>query len=91
MGAGQGGDFAPEELGLSPELSQDLNAWAEAYSASLNRQDPVNSLWTEEQGKAHEKAGRPLAVRLARERPDLMVYVLDGSTGVVEVHADEQI
>jgi hypothetical protein len=48
-------------------------------------------LWSEEQHRAHEGAGRPLAVRLARERPDLMVYVLDGSTGVVEVHADEQI
>ena len=85
------GDFAPQDLGLSPELSQDLNAWAEAYSASLNREDPVNSLWSEEQHRAHEKAGRPLAVRLARERPDLTIFVLEGATGVVEVRADEQI
>jgi hypothetical protein len=35
--------------------------------------------------------GRPLAVRLARERPDLTVYVLDGATGVIEVRADETI
>lgn len=88
---GRYGDFAPEELGLSPELTRDLDAWAEAYTASLNRDDPARSLWTEEQHRAHEKDGRPLAVRLARERPDLMVYVLDGSTGVVEVHADEPI
>jgi hypothetical protein len=87
---GMYGDFAPKDLGLSPELTQDLNAWADAYTESLNREDPVNSLWTEAQHRAHEKAGRPLAVRLARERPDLTVYVLDGSTGVVEVHADEQ-
>jgi hypothetical protein len=88
---GRYGDFAPEELGLSPELTGDLNAWAEAYTASLNREDPASSLWTEDQHRAHEKAGRPLAVRLARDRPDLTVHVLDGATGVVEVHADEPI
>ena len=88
---GRYGDFAPDTLGLSPELTRDLNAWAEAYTASLNREDPASSLWTEEQHKAHERTGRPLAVRLARERPDLTVYVLDGSTGVVELRADEPI
>jgi len=88
---GRYGDFAPETLGLSPELTRDLNAWAEAYTSSLNRDDPANSRWTDEQHKAHERAGRPLAVRLARERSDLMVYVLDGATGAVEVHADEPI
>ncbi len=88
---GRYGDFAPDTLGLSPELTRDLTAWAEAYTASLNREDPANSLWTEDQHRAHERAGRPLAVRLARERPDLTVYVLDGATGVVEVHADEPI
>lgn len=88
---GRYGDFAPETLNLSPELTRDLNTWAEAYTASLDREDPANSLWTKEQHGAHEKAGRPLAVRLARERPDLTVYVLEGSTGVVEVRADEPI
>ena len=29
------------------------------------------------------------AGRLKRERPDLLVYVLEGDIGVVEVHADE--
>ena len=85
------GDIAPELMGLSPELTRDLNAWAEAYTSSLNREDPGNSLWSEEQHRAHERAARPLAVRLARERPDLTVYVLDGATGVVEVRADEEI
>jgi hypothetical protein len=88
---GRYGDFAPETLDLSPELTSDLNAWAEAYTSSLNSDDPANSRWTDEQHKAHEKAGRPLAVRLARERPDLTVYVLDGATGVVEVRADEPL
>ena len=85
------GDFAPDLLGLSPELTRDLNAWADAYSASLNREDPGNSLWSEEQHRAHERAARPLAVRLARERPDLTIFVLEGATGVVEVRGDEEI
>jgi hypothetical protein len=85
------GDFPPEELGLSAELTKDLNAWAEAYTTALNRDDPMNSLWSDEQHRAHAAAARPLAVRLARERPDLMVYILDGATGVVQVHADETI
>ena len=85
------GDIAPELMGLSPELTRDLNAWAEAYTSSLNREDPGNSLWSEEQHRAHERAARPLAVRLARERPDLTIFVLEGATGVVEVRADEQI
>ena len=83
------GDFPPEDLGLSPELTRDLNTWADEYTSSLNRDDPANSLWSEPQHRTHEAAGRPLAVRLARERPDLMIYILAGATGVVEVHADE--
>ena len=34
------GDIAPELMGLSPELTRDLNAWAEAYTSSLNRDGP---------------------------------------------------
>jgi hypothetical protein len=83
------GDFPPVALGLSPELTDDLNAWAEAYSASLNRDDPSESVWNDDQFAAHEALARPLAVRLARERPDLMIYVMDRELGVVEVHGDE--
>jgi hypothetical protein len=83
------GDFPPEALGLSPELTGDLNAWAESYSASLNRDDPSESLWTQEQFAAHDALARPLAARLARERPDLMIYVMDRELGVLEVHGDE--
>ena len=46
-------------------------------------------MWSEEQHAAHAAEGRRLAGRLKRERPDLMVYVLEGDIGVVEVHADE--
>lgn len=84
------GDFPPEQLNLSPELTRDLNAWAEAYSSSLNREDPADSLWSDQEFAAHEAMARPLAVRLARERPDLMIYVLEGEVGVVEVHGDEE-
>jgi hypothetical protein len=83
------GSFAPEHLGLSQELSADINAWAAAYDSSFDPDDPVVSRWSETQHQAHAADGRTLAVCLKRERPDLMVYVLDGETGVVEVHADE--
>lgn len=82
------GDIPPEDMGLSPELTQDLNDWAAAYNASLNHEDPAKSLWSDEQHKAHDAMARPLAVRLARERPDLTVYVLEPQIGVVEVHAE---
>jgi hypothetical protein len=84
------GDIPPEDMGLSEDLTRDLNAWAEAYNASCNRADPASSLWSEEQHRGHAAQARPLAIRLARERPDLAVYILDGETGVVEVHAHEQ-
>lgn len=85
------GDIAPEEMGLSLELTQDLNDWAAAYNASLNHEDPAQSLWSEEQHKAHDAMARPLAVRLARERPDLLVYVLEPEIGVVPVRADDDV
>ena len=83
------GCFAPDMIDLSPELAADLNAWAGAYDTSFDPDDPAVSRWSEEQHQAHAADGRQLAVRLKRERPDLMVYVLEGDIGVVEVHADE--
>ena len=47
------------------------------------------SLWSDAEHAAHATDGRRLAVRLKRERPDLMVYVLGADTGVVEVHPYE--
>ncbi|HEX2839988.1 hypothetical protein [Hyphomicrobium sp.] len=84
------GDFAPEELNLSVELTNDLNAWAGSFTASLNPDDPAESLWSEDQHRAHEALARPLAIRLARELPDRMIYVLDREVGVVEVRGDEE-
>jgi hypothetical protein len=85
------GDFPPEHLELSPQLTRDLNAWADAYQSSLNRDDPGQSRWDAAQHAAHAQEARPLAVRLARERPDLMVYVVEDAVGVVQVHADEAV
>lgn len=85
------GDFPPEHLGLSPELARDLNAWAEDFTSSLDPDNPGESLWSEDQRKVHEAKARPLAVRLAREMPDRMIYVMDFDAGVVEVRADEEM
>lgn len=84
------GDFPPEALDLSPDLTRDLAAWGETYNASLNRDDPAVSLWSDAEHAAHDAMARPLAVRLASERPDLQIYVLEPDIGVVQVHPDEQ-
>ena len=83
------GCFAPEMIDLSPELSADLNAWAADYDTSFNADDPASGVWSDERYAAHAAEGRRLAGRLKRERPDLMVYVMDTDIGVVEIHADE--
>lgn len=83
------GDFPPEALDLSPELTRDLNAWADAFTASLDPDDPAMSRWSDAQHAAHAAEARPLAIRLARERPDRTIYVLEES-GVVEVRPDEE-
>jgi len=83
------GSFPPEDLGLSAELATAINAWAADFETSLDPDDPARSRWDEAQHRAHEAEGRQLAARLKRERPDLMVYVLDQDIGVVEVHGNE--
>lgn len=84
------GDFAPEDIGLSPELTRDLTQWADDFTGSLNRDDPASSHWSDAQFAAHEGAGRKLAARLARERPDRTVFVHTRALGVVEVRADDE-
>lgn len=84
------GDIAPEALQLSSELVRDFHEWAQAYDASLNSEDPADSLWSDSEHEDHMARGRPLAIRLARERPDLVVYVMDPKHGLVEVHEDDE-
>lgn len=85
------GDFPPERLALSPDLTRDLNAWAEAFTSSLDPDNPGESRWSDAQHRTHEAEARPLAVRLARECPDRMIYIMDAAVGVVQVHADDEI
>ncbi len=85
------GCFAPEMLDLSPQLAADLNAWAVAFDTSFNMDDPANGNWIDSQYAAHAAEGRRLAGRLKRERPDLVVYVMEPDIGVVEIHDDEPI
>jgi hypothetical protein len=72
------GEVHPEDLGLSQALVRDLRAWAAEYTDSFSREPPVMSNWTDAQYEAHARASHPLARRLARERPDLTVYVGNG-------------
>jgi hypothetical protein len=85
------GCFAPEMIDLSPQLATDLNAWAVAFDTSLNMDDPATGNWSDAQYADHVAEGRRLAGRLKRERPDLMVYVMEPDIGVVEIHPDEPI
>jgi hypothetical protein len=50
---------------------------------------PVDGRWSDAQHAEHAAEGRRLAGRLKRERPDLMVYVMEADIGIVEIHADE--
>jgi len=84
------GSFAPEEIALSSELAADLTRWADAFSCSLNPDDPASSTWTEAQFAAHEEVGRRLAIRIARERPDLEVFYHTRAHGVLEVGASDE-
>jgi hypothetical protein len=78
-------------IDLSPQLAADLNAWAVAFDTSLNMDDPATGNWSDAQYADHVAEGRRLAGRLKRERPDLMVYVMEPDIGVVEIHPDEPI
>lgn len=79
------GDFPPEQLGLSAELTSALNDWAEAFTSSLDPDRPGESRWSGEQHRAHEAEARELAVRLARERPDRRIFIMDRDAGTVEI------
>jgi hypothetical protein len=90
MDDGLHGDFPPEDIGLSPELTRDLLQWADDFSPSFNEEDPAAGKWSETQYAAHETAGRSLAIRIARERPDLVVYTHTREHGVLEVHGNDE-
>lgn len=79
------GDIAPEVLALSPELERDLLDWSEELLASIGESDASVSAWSDAQRADHTARGRPLAERLARERPDLAVHVVLPDGNIDEV------
>ena len=83
------GCFSPDMIEMSDSLRADLKAWSQSYDTSFNLDDFSNPHWNDQQYADHEADGRRLAGRLKRERPDLMVYVMDPHVGVVEIHATE--
>ena len=85
------GDINPKVLDLSPELTRDLIAWAEAFSNSLDLDDPSESRWTETERSAHAAMARPLAIRLAHEKPDRTIFVVGPDGDLVEIKADEEL
>ena len=81
------GDFSPQDLGVSEELTADLWAWSNDFELSLNPDDPTNSRWSDERHKQHVADGLALARRIKRELPDREVFVHDASGELVEVSA----
>ncbi|GHG00145.1 hypothetical protein GCM10017567_13660 [Amycolatopsis bullii] len=76
-------DPADGRLGLSPALVRDLNRWADEYTATLNRDDPIASGF---QSEAVEQAfvaeGRHLAGQVrAQVGPDWRVVYYDSELG----------
>lgn len=83
------GCFSPDLIEMSPALREDLKAWAVAFDDQYDSDNPAEFVWDEGAQAAHTANGRRLAVRLKRERPDIMVYVQEPDIGVVEIHADD--
>jgi len=62
------GDIDPASLGISAALAADLLAWAEAFDAALNWDDPAAApLATPEELRAFDAQAPILAARLAAE------------------------
>jgi hypothetical protein len=77
-------DFPPDALGLTTDLCQEIEQWSAAYATSTGNWEAA---WTDEQRAGHLAAARLLAERIAAERPDLVVFVLEPGIGVVQVNA----
>lgn len=61
-------NVAPADLGLSDGLTADLCAWAAAYDATLDRDDPAASRFaSSEEERSFHARGERLAARVAEE------------------------
>lgn len=87
MDDGAIGNFAPQDLGVSDELSADLWAWVNDFDMSFNPDDPATSRWSDERQRAHVEQGVALARRLKCEFPDREVFVHDTRGELVEIEA----
>jgi hypothetical protein len=87
MDDGLVGNIAPQDLGVSDELSADLLTWASEFDMSLDTDNPAVSRWTAERRREHAAQGIALARRIKREFPDREVFVHDESGELVEVDA----
>ncbi len=85
------GNYAPDLLGLSETLTRDLNEWADAFNSFLDRDNPADTQISPSDLATHEAHGRQLAIRLARERPDLEIYAYQTDTGVVRVYGEDAL
>ena len=74
------GDISPEELPISLELKNNLNAWAKRYDAILNTDDPkLSGFSSAEEENIFIADGYKLAERLQEEL---------GSTYKIIYHSD---
>lgn len=85
MDEGMIGPFAPNLLGVSPELENDLWAWAAEFDMSLNIDDPAKSHWPEERHRQHIEQGLSLARRIKLELPEREVFALNGEGTLIEI------
>ncbi|WP_075002083.1 hypothetical protein [Streptomyces qinglanensis] len=61
-------NFAPSDLPISGQLSEDIEHWAEDYESTYDRDDPARSGFsTPEAEKGFTEEGLKLAHRLSRE------------------------
>jgi hypothetical protein len=79
------GDFSPQDLSVSEELTSDLWAWANNFELSLNPDDPANSRWSADRYKQHVAEGLALARRIKRELPEREVFVHDEKGDLIEI------
>jgi hypothetical protein len=84
-GPGVSRNLPVDELPISSALASELQEWADVYTGTLNREDPMSSGFsTPELKRDFAEKGKELAVRLAAELGgDHVVSYFDEVTGVV--------
>lgn len=92
VGPGKIGNIDPETLPLSRETINRLNAWADAYDATLDMSDPANSpgFPDEQAEEAFDREGVNLWLQLREElAPDYEVFYYSFEMGKLLAHPGE--